>query len=266
MFIRSLRAAAWKEDKVEDDRWIANYASLHFSGKALRWHSQLPPDVRRDWAKLEMALLDQWPSPDVADSEDSMQVPIVPTPAAAPHKSNSIATNQASNQGVIKVVSFDSGKVFYLAQLDSGGKCGLTKEIGSALHVSMDLNTNPHILELSPTHGKPRYRSSWVGIHWLVAEPEIRTGSQHWGRIALVDSITMKSSWTQGPHGARITTWDIAMGGDLRPAWFEDDQETLLDVFIAESGLEITIVADPGGYAARYTGESRARLVLQPLT
>lgn len=73
MFIRHVRATAWKEEKVEDDRWIANYASLRFSGKALKWHSHLAPDVRRDWSKLEMALLDQWPPLDIAESEDGTQ-------------------------------------------------------------------------------------------------------------------------------------------------------------------------------------------------
>ncbi|KAG8940772.1 hypothetical protein FRC04_005041 [Tulasnella sp. 424] len=62
IFVRSIRAAAWREDKDDDDRWMANYASLRFAGQALNWHSRLPPDIRRDWSKLEMALLNQWPS------------------------------------------------------------------------------------------------------------------------------------------------------------------------------------------------------------
>ncbi|KAG8910513.1 hypothetical protein FRC01_006291, partial [Tulasnella sp. 417] len=149
MFVRGIREAAWKEDKVEDDRWIANYASLRFSGKALRWHSRLQPDVRRDWSKLEIALLDQWPAPDVADGEDSAQVPIVPIPAAAPYPSNNPSNstqNKAPRPGVVKVVSMKSNRIFYLGQPDNAGKCGLTNEISHALRV--DANANAHTLEL----------------------------------------------------------------------------------------------------------------------
>ncbi|KAG8944548.1 hypothetical protein FRC00_010533, partial [Tulasnella sp. 408] len=69
-FIRSIRAAAWKEDKLDDDRWMAYFATPYFSGDALSWHSQLPPDIRRDWSKLEMALLGRWPSPEQGDDDD----------------------------------------------------------------------------------------------------------------------------------------------------------------------------------------------------
>lgn len=269
-FVRNIRAAAWKEDKLDDDRWIANYASLHLAGKALRWHSRLPPDVRRDWSKLEVALLDQWPSPDNTDDENSIQVPIVPTPAAAPANSNSNSNtmSRASHRGVVKIISLKSNAIFYLGQPDSDGVCTLTREIGDALPVSVDPNANPHNLEMLPNHGKPRHRYSWVGIHWYTPAPLIRSGSASWARIALVDSITMKSSWSEKSHEALITTWDISVGGDIRAAWFQGDQKTLLDAFVDEESSNITIAADFGGYTTTYPtdSESRARLVLQPLT
>ncbi|KAG8944438.1 hypothetical protein FRC04_001812 [Tulasnella sp. 424] len=60
-FIQNIRETAWKEGKLQDGLWMANFASLHFSGKALKWHSALPLDVRQDWFKQEMALLEYWP-------------------------------------------------------------------------------------------------------------------------------------------------------------------------------------------------------------
>ncbi|KAG8894558.1 hypothetical protein FRC00_008764, partial [Tulasnella sp. 408] len=216
-FIRNIRAAAWKESKLNDDLWVANYASLHLAGKALRWHSRLPPDVRRDWSKLEVALLDQWPSPDEIGSENSTQVPIVPTPAAAPNNSNSNANanmNQSPRRGVVKIISLKSNAIFYLGQPKSTGICSITKKIGDALHVSVDPNKNPHNLETS--------------------------------------------SWSQYSHAACITAWDIGVGGDIRPAWFEGDQSTLLDAFIDEDGLDITIAADAMTYNASFRDESRA--------
>ncbi|KAG8961364.1 hypothetical protein FRC05_006232, partial [Tulasnella sp. 425] len=68
-FIQSIRETAWKEGKLQDALWMANFAFLHFSGHALKWHSDLSPDVKQDWDKLEKALLERWPPP--ADESDS---------------------------------------------------------------------------------------------------------------------------------------------------------------------------------------------------
>lgn len=70
-FIRSIRAIAWNEGKLQDPLWMANYASLHFSGKALRWHAELPEDIQESWRKLEVAMVARWPPPD--DSEDDVR-------------------------------------------------------------------------------------------------------------------------------------------------------------------------------------------------
>lgn len=66
-FIRAIRAVAWKEGKLRDLAWTADFASLHFSHKALKWHCRLPQDVRENWAKLQVALLDRWSPPDDDD-------------------------------------------------------------------------------------------------------------------------------------------------------------------------------------------------------
>lgn len=55
-FIRAIRAAAWKQGKLRDAAWMADFASLQFSHQALSWHSRLTEDVRQDWTKLEVAI------------------------------------------------------------------------------------------------------------------------------------------------------------------------------------------------------------------
>ncbi|KAG8915558.1 hypothetical protein FRC00_002905 [Tulasnella sp. 408] len=63
-FISAIRARALWEGKQRDSAWKADFAAPLFSRKALSWHSRLPEDVRDDWSKLEIALLDRWPAPD----------------------------------------------------------------------------------------------------------------------------------------------------------------------------------------------------------
>lgn len=41
-----------------------------FSSSALKWHSFLPLDVRNNWYKLEMALIEQWGTPDDRETQE----------------------------------------------------------------------------------------------------------------------------------------------------------------------------------------------------
>ncbi|KAG8924100.1 hypothetical protein FRC01_011944 [Tulasnella sp. 417] len=66
-FILAIRARAFWEGKQEESAWMAGFAATNFSRKALSWHARLPEDVRRDWSKLEVALLDKWPPPEDDD-------------------------------------------------------------------------------------------------------------------------------------------------------------------------------------------------------
>lgn len=67
-----------------------------------------------------------------------------PTPAAAPNSSNN-NVNQPPRHGVLKVISFQSSKTFYLGKPDyMDGKCSLTTDIAKALPVSVDSRADPH--------------------------------------------------------------------------------------------------------------------------
>lgn len=63
-FVAAVRARALWEGKQRDPAWIADFAAPLFSRTALSWHCRLPQDVRQDWFKLEIALIDRWPPPD----------------------------------------------------------------------------------------------------------------------------------------------------------------------------------------------------------
>lgn len=52
---------AHMEGKQRDDEWIADFATMCFSGNALRWYETLDDDVQRDWSKLRRAILDWLP-------------------------------------------------------------------------------------------------------------------------------------------------------------------------------------------------------------
>ncbi|KAG8896155.1 hypothetical protein FRC00_006389 [Tulasnella sp. 408] len=58
-FVQAVRLTAWAEGKF-DYEWMAAYAAVQMSGRALRWHMSLPRDIQSDWRKLEVAILDRF--------------------------------------------------------------------------------------------------------------------------------------------------------------------------------------------------------------
>ncbi|KAG9022446.1 hypothetical protein FS837_006355, partial [Tulasnella sp. UAMH 9824] len=127
-FIQTIRDVGWTEGKLQDGLWMANFASLHYSGKALKWHSDLPLDVRQDWFKQEKALLERWPPPDDVDDEVTS---IMPTPAAAPD-----TAGQTDKFCVTAVLAFsheNQNETLYVTYDDKDPGCTLTYDLESAL-------------------------------------------------------------------------------------------------------------------------------------
>ncbi|KAG8960520.1 hypothetical protein FRC00_000144, partial [Tulasnella sp. 408] len=100
-FIQAIREAAWAEGKLRDAAWMADLASLYFSSKAMSWHAKLPVEVRQDWFKLEVALVDRWAP---ADEGDEFTQPV---PAVAP-KTSGADRNDGVMHGVLKAIPDDS--------------------------------------------------------------------------------------------------------------------------------------------------------------
>jgi len=63
-FISAVRRKAFAEGKQLDNQWIAQFAAISFSGKALRWHNGLDEATRQDWGLLEKAMLLEYTSDD----------------------------------------------------------------------------------------------------------------------------------------------------------------------------------------------------------
>ncbi|KAG8992757.1 hypothetical protein FRB90_000911 [Tulasnella sp. 427] len=78
-FIQAIQRFAFSQDRVEDDKWIAQYASTCFSSSAMGWYLDLDEAVQSSWVKLRAALAKQYPVPDTAQSK-SGQYPVSPLP------------------------------------------------------------------------------------------------------------------------------------------------------------------------------------------
>lgn len=60
-FIRLVRRKAFQNGKLDDQVWMARYASTCFDGDALRWFVDLDRGIQTDWELLSRALIRQYP-------------------------------------------------------------------------------------------------------------------------------------------------------------------------------------------------------------
>ncbi|KAG9019127.1 hypothetical protein FRB90_006195 [Tulasnella sp. 427] len=103
-FIRSIYTYVLQHDKADDDKWTASYAASRLGGPALRWFARLDPAIKKDWATLQVALLDQYSplddavdNPAIARLDTQPPSSTVPTPAAAPPSSAPASLGSSSS-------------------------------------------------------------------------------------------------------------------------------------------------------------------------
>lgn len=67
-FIRAIREHALEAEKQQDDRWVADYASIRFDGEALKWFESLDDEIQIDWKLLRRAILARYSEPTHVDT------------------------------------------------------------------------------------------------------------------------------------------------------------------------------------------------------
>lgn len=251
-FIRAIRATAWKEGKIRDPSWIADFASLHFSRKARSWYSRLPQDVRQDWEKLEVALVDRWTSPE----EDDVP-PIEPTPAAAPSLNRSDKADHPL-QGVLKLVIDGPKKNSYL-KLNQNGFGEVTENANEALRFRCNSLSDTTLVERIDGS-----RHSSLGVHWGTADPNLKNGSSVCGYLVLVDSISLKASW--GALGlASPVSCTVSANREVIPVWENSDTSKMtIGIYRDPSGI-LWVAADPDAYSKVWPKETRVKIFLEPI-
>ncbi|KAG8930086.1 hypothetical protein FRC01_003266 [Tulasnella sp. 417] len=109
--IQSMQRVAFLQNRIEDDKWIAQYASTCFTDSALVWYLGLEKDTRSSWEKLRLALVHRYPvqatkpTPAFATAPTAQPDPVIP------------------DTGRIEVVQAEFGDVFgYLSQDEDSGE------------------------------------------------------------------------------------------------------------------------------------------------
>ncbi|KAG8982228.1 hypothetical protein FRB90_006939, partial [Tulasnella sp. 427] len=230
---------------------MANFASLHFSGRAFKWHSTLPQNVRQDWAKLEQALIDRWPPPDSDSDEEERQAQVVPTPAAAP--AQPMGRAGSSELGMLEFVFSDDGPVrsqYIREDPGDNGACGLTTDISKAMKVRLggSFDSGIRIIEClvsaismsTPSNqiadlgsierfqlpvARDRLDDGFTQVHKSLKGHYMYPG--RWGRITLADPPTLKVPGllllNKGLNLLRIAAWRIDSERNVAGVWKSQD-------------------------------------------
>ncbi|KAG9048488.1 hypothetical protein FS837_012744 [Tulasnella sp. UAMH 9824] len=70
-FIRSVMKAVRIAGKLRDNSWIVDEVSVAFAGDELRWYIGLYDEMRRDWMRLQRAIIQNYPAPSQRSFSDS---------------------------------------------------------------------------------------------------------------------------------------------------------------------------------------------------
>ncbi|KIO19582.1 hypothetical protein M407DRAFT_30774 [Tulasnella calospora MUT 4182] len=141
IFIQGVRTAAWKEGKIQDQAWMAGFASIHFSAKALAWYSRLSRDIQEDWSKLQEALVAQWfPSSDHAGLQN---VPAAPA-AWSPRGKEKM---KWSDYGILKATMEGTDTTYYVWRNGGDGDFSLTEDSAQAVRIRFDSGSSSKLLE-----------------------------------------------------------------------------------------------------------------------
>ncbi|KAG8964271.1 hypothetical protein FRC00_002959 [Tulasnella sp. 408] len=130
-FIQSVHRVAFMQNRIEDDKWMAQYASTCFTGSALMWYLSLEEKAQTTWKKLRLALVQRYP---VIQSPQ-------PVPVVVPAKPE-VPSPGITEIGQIEVIRSEFGDVYgYLSQ-DSTGKFVVDPSQEKALKLEAVLHTN----------------------------------------------------------------------------------------------------------------------------
>ncbi|KIO30650.1 hypothetical protein M407DRAFT_20365 [Tulasnella calospora MUT 4182] len=249
-FIQRVRAVAWKEGKLRDPDWVADFASLYFSDDALAWYCRLSSDVQENWPKLQAALVDRW-SPSGGDPSELRNVPVA---AAAPSTNVNGKINHPEHW-IIKALVTGKQEALYVELESSGNLCTPTNSAEKALRFRLNSQSNPQFFECTD-----RQPFSWLATHWFQETPDLSRNSIHYARLTAVDCDSLKSpAGFSGPF--QLSTCRIAGSGEVTFLWRNGTTETPLTAFT--TGTKLTLASDGEAFGKKYPGETPVKLIIQ---
>ncbi|KAG9035978.1 hypothetical protein FS837_001790 [Tulasnella sp. UAMH 9824] len=235
-FVQFVTRVAFEKCWINDDRWVAQFASTCLNGDALLWYCKLGEETQESWKRLRISLLQQYPPH--SHTEDSAVLRQLSTPVLEDDIGASTPDSRTEINGVIEVVGKHATLLGYL-RWDGRGVIAITPQkddatVGSVLeHAS----TQAHqILLASQTEtALPSYvglalatkHSSSPNNPTVIPEPveEIESDSKNYDPPMYYGVPTLSTkcvSYAKGYFGIdmlkELAAWTFCICGESRTA------------------------------------------------
>lgn len=103
-FVQSIQRIAFQQNRLRDDRWITDYVSTCFDGKALYWFVELDDEIQGSWKQLRLALIRRFPLPPDSGDPNSGTPPTSSPSDTMPISVPLIQSTTVNRMGRIEVV------------------------------------------------------------------------------------------------------------------------------------------------------------------
>jgi len=251
-FIRDVRKRAFAEGKLRDDEWMIDFVITCLDGDALRWHLELPLDVRKDWVALQMAFLNQYPG--------LQDVGGIGEPASAPPAyDHSNTPSSVARTGWIKVLIEDPPIEGYVSRREDHDLkyFRMCPTVADALVVRFRQEARPHeMIPLNaPSHG------NYLAISW---HPSSASGRSFLALASEKDEV-LKGRAGNGDIHKQATVWTLASDDSLEVIRDQTSIPSLPLVPCLSNGI-ICFVANYAYYLKTNPRTHKIRLVFEPLT
>lgn len=124
-FVQFVTRVAFEKCWINDDRWVAQFASTCLNGDALLWYCKLDEEPQGSWKKLRISLLEQYPPHSY--TEDSAILRQLWTPVLQDDVGKTMRDSRTGINGVIEVVGKHANLLGYL-RWDSTGAIAITSQ------------------------------------------------------------------------------------------------------------------------------------------
>ncbi|KAG8898281.1 hypothetical protein FRB99_007553 [Tulasnella sp. 403] len=253
-FIQHIHRASFLSGRTEDAKWMAYLGMSHLSGEALHWWHGLDPQSRLNWWWVEERMLGKYGSDFEHESSES-SVSVLPP-----------------NTGRIRISSSEPGLTMYIRRtpIDYSSCFGGTCDANEALVVTVDRSTK-RIEIWDPSNSGTTY----LGITWKQRDPDITTGSWHWGRMAVVSAgsnSTVRSSFGKAEGPSQVDVWKLSESEEIIPVWTHPTRgEYQLEMAVNMAQIvDVEAVACYQGYYDKHKGGypayRRVYLMFEPLS
>ncbi|KAG8993229.1 hypothetical protein FRB94_006742 [Tulasnella sp. JGI-2019a] len=265
-FIVAVRKHAYLHGKQRDDEWITDLVASCVSGDALTWHVTLPTTIKKDWEKLQLALIEEF-SPNARTAKKTLASP----PVAAPPQGDAsgspkVKVKPAAIYGIIEVQAAELDSRAYISDATNNtGRLFLLHDMKKALYLRSIHSDKPHNLQIAAysAGGKAiAHAHTLLGVTRGMEEESSDLCKDERFYLTKTNPSPNASSdvstWKRGRCGeTKSAVWSVSNQNNVNVKWDGVELVPLVGISKNQADREkkvVVLAVDVGEFCKRYDG------------